>query len=130
MKTLKCRFNGYPVQYSFLTILEDVAVGDSVVVDTKNGLQVVTVDEVSEGAERIATRFAFQKVNVGFLQELKEALENAKKHEAERKRIIAKLESKIADQDRFSRYAALAEADPEAKKLVERLQEMSKAVLP
>ena len=101
--------------YSYKTTL-DVAEGDLVVVQVYNTYAVGKVCSVSSIPNKIATKWAIQKVDVTLGEGLL-------KKEQDRAEIVAALDAKLKAKAETSKYDVLRD-DPEASELLKRLYEM------
>lgn len=114
MKYVSVKFESYSYAkaYHFLSDIEELAVGDTVVTDTTRGLQVGTVTSVSDTPSSKATKYIVQKVDMVKHEErkakAKQQAELKKKMEARRKQLQ---ENEI--------YRILAKEDEEMAKMLE-----------
>lgn len=132
MKTASFGFyqNASSQDYSFFTLLDDLVDGDAVVAEVGAGeLKVVFFRGYHADINPRATKWAFQKVDVAHLDELKEALEKSKELEAKRRTIIKKLEGKLQDSNRIEKYRELAKTDQEASDLLKELDALNIKIL-
>jgi predicted GTPase len=104
--------------YDFFTDIEDLKAGDTVVVDTQNGLQLAKVDMVyTEKTPGRATKWVVAKVDLSAhearLEREKKAAELRKKLEARRKKL-----------EEIAVYRMLAEQDPEMAEILKEYEEV------
>lgn len=121
MKIVSIHFDGttrFQKSYAYLTDIDDISVGDTVVVDSPhNGFACVKVVSIEETAEQIEKAYKWIVCKVDTTSYL-ERLER----EERRKTVIAKLkklEQHLVEEDRF---AMLAKLSPEASALLEELK--------
>jgi|LakMenEpi03Aug12_release.lakeMendotaPanAssembly.Ray.scaffolds.fasta_scaffold1296206_2 hypothetical protein len=104
--------------YAYLTDIDDISVGDTVVVDSPhNGFACVKVVSIEENAERIEKAYKWIVCKV----DTKSYVERLEREER-RQTVIAKLkklERHVLEEDRF---AMLAKHSPEASALLEELK--------
>jgi dihydroxyacetone kinase len=122
MKTIFVKFAGMSSQtYAYLTDIEGIGVGDTLVVDSPNsGFTCMTVTSVEETAESVgkATKWVVSKVDVAGY---KERLERAER----RKLLTAKLKEMQAEALEADQFAALIKLVPGAAALVDELKSLS-----
>lgn len=102
--------SGYK-SYEFKTDIEDLHVGDYVVVDTSSGINVARVVEIKDYSNK-ATKWVIQKLDMTKHQE---RLEKEKKL----KEIQAKMEARRKQLQELEIYRLLAKEDAEMAKLLE-----------
>ena len=120
MKTVSVKFSsGYQEKtYAYLTDIDDVSVGDTVVVESPHsGMTCVVVKGIDDSAEAIskATKWVVCKVNDTAYRARIEA-------EREKAKILAKLQkikAQVLEQNQFEELARLS---PEAADLVKQLK--------
>ncbi|AYD81731.1 hypothetical protein Moki_35 [Arthrobacter phage Moki] len=96
--------------YAFKTQLPALNVGDAVLVKDRSGIHVAAVANYPSLTPGKATAWAFQKVDLGAIEE------------AERKdRILSQIKAKVAERQTLDLAYQLAEQDPEMMKLIEEL---------
>jgi hypothetical protein len=120
MKTVTVKFAAHGGLYAYLTDIEGLEVGDTLVVDSPNsGFTCVTVTSVEETAESVdkATKWIVSKVDVaGYKARLKKA--------ERRKLLTAKLKKMQAAALEADQFAALIKLVPGAAALVEELKSL------
>lgn len=125
MKGVSCVFENSSREYSFLLdprLDASVEAGDQLVVEAAGKNCVVTVRSVSPSAPKIATRFAFQKVESERVETLRRWAMELDQAEQVRKALVAKLNRKLESRSAMDRYAEMAKDDPEAARLLEELK--------
>jgi putative ribosome biogenesis GTPase RsgA len=106
-------------RYAFKTDFKDLNVGDCVVVETSRGFAVGVVCEElfsSTDVER-ATAWVVSKVDL-------ESHNKRLELEAEKNKVLEKLEERKKSLERVAVYQMLAEKDPEMKALLDSLNEL------
>jgi hypothetical protein len=116
-KCAQVKFKDTTTPYSFKTIL-DLEKGDSVVVDTINGLQVAKVVKVTDIVPSIATKWVISKVD---LEGHKERLEK----EEEMKLVKEKMKQRKKELEEISEFEKFAEKDKEMADLLKQLKDLS-----
>lgn len=104
-------------EYEFETY-QKLAIGDFVVVDTQNGLQVAKVVQIDTAGE-YSNKLVVCKVDL----EQHAKLVQKEKAKAE---LEAKMEARLKESIKLETFKKLAELDPEMKKLVEEFEEFNK----
>jgi hypothetical protein len=122
MKIAVCTFDAYCKEYSFLTMFDDLVTGEDVLVDTSSGVKLAKVVRIENEPKAIATRWAFQRVNIEEIERLREVTTEMKQRWARRKEIIVKLEKKRTKKDKMDEYREIAKVDEEAKALLDDLE--------
>ena len=120
MKVVTIKFDERSNKYAYLTDIEDIAVGDTVVVESPySGYTCVTVVAVDDSAEAVtkATKWVVCKVDTA-------AYTARIEREKKRAVITAKLRKLKSDMLEANQFAALAAESPEAAKLVEELKKL------
>jgi hypothetical protein len=121
MKIITAQFHSHTTCYAYMTDIEGIEVGDTVVVDSPNSgftcVKVVSVTETAESVEK-ATKWIVSKVDVAGY---KERLERAER----RKLLMAKLKKMQAEALEADHFAALVKLVPGAAALVEELKSLS-----
>jgi hypothetical protein len=131
MKAVVCKFEGYGREYTFLLDPSlSVAPGDQVVAEAAGKLSVVTVTSVLEVAPKIATKWAFLKVDPSRLEALKDWHMRRDQIEQSRRSIVSKLNRKIAERSDMERFMELAKTDPDAAALLKDLTELGCEIEP
>jgi hypothetical protein len=122
MKTVTVKFAGMSGQtYAYLTDIEGIEVGDTLVVDSPNtGFACVTVTSVQETAQTVekASKWIVSKVDAAGY---KARLERAER----RKLLTAKLKKMQAEALEADQFAALIKLVPGAAALVDELKSLS-----
>ena len=121
MKIIAVQFYTHTTSYAYMTDIEGIEVGDTVVVDSPNsGFTCVKVVSMTETAERVekATKWIVSKVDVAGY---KERLEKAER----RKLLTAKLKKMQNEALEADQFAALIKLVPGAAALVEELKSLS-----
>lgn len=106
--------------YQFLTDIEDLQAGDTVVVDTKNGLVVAKFESYNEVKKSglASLKWIVQKVD----------LDSHKKRLEDERELIAlknKMESRRKELEEIQIFALLAKEDPSMKDLYEKFMTLS-----
>lgn len=122
MKIVTVKFNPPHSQgYAYMTDIEGVEVGDTLVVDSSNGgfncVTVVSVEETVEGVEK-ATKWIVSKVDVAGYRERLAKIEK-------RKLLLAKLKKMQAEALEADQFATLIKLNPDAAALVEELKNLA-----
>lgn len=118
VKTIGVVFGCDSKVYHYLTDL-DVSFGEKVIVDSpSNGYVTVTINSLTEGARKIATKWVVNKIDD------KDYLARIEKEKL-KKSIIEKLEAKKKEVEQMAIYKYLAENDKEASELLDKLKELS-----
>ena len=116
-KVVSVKFDGYAYKtYDFFTDLE-LKVGDVVVVDTQNGLQVAEVVDVDVDSSK-ATKWVVDKVDM-------EAHKARIEREKRLKEITQKMEARRKKLEKFEVYRMLAEKDDEMAELLKQYAEVA-----
>jgi aminopeptidase N len=121
MNTVTVTFGAHSGTYAYMTDIEGIEVGDTLVVDSpSNGFTCVTVMSVQETADSVekATKWVVSKVDVAGY---KERLERAER----RKLLTAKLKKMQSEALEADQFAALIKLVPGAAALVEELKSLS-----
>ena len=121
MQTVTVKFAAHGGLYAYLTDIEGIEVGDTLVVDSPNsGFTCVTVASVQETADSVekATKWIVSKVDVAGY---KARLERAER----RKLLTAKLKKMQAEALEADQFAALIKLVPGAAALVDELKSLS-----
>lgn len=120
MKTVGVKFkdNYYDKQYHFKTFFNNLEIGDLVVVDTINGLQVVEVSELDVSTSMNVTKYVVDRVDMTKFNYIKEITER-------KAQIIQELDKKLLEQSRVNKYKILADTDEEARKLIDELESIN-----
>lgn len=107
--------------YAYMTDIDDIAVNDTVVVDSPNNgltlVKVVSVEETAEGVEK-ATKWIVDKVDVTAHKKRMADIE-------QRKLIVAKLKKMQAEMLEADQFAMLAANNPEAAALIDQLRALA-----
>jgi len=121
MKTVTVKFITGPQHYAYLTDIEDVHVGDTLVVDAPTSgytcVKVVSVEETVESIEK-ATKWVVCKVDTAAYRERLEKIEK-------RKLLTAKLKKMQQEALEADQFATLVKLNPDALALVEELKALS-----
>jgi hypothetical protein len=105
--------------YDYYTDL-DLAIGDHVVVDSPStGFVVVLVKDIIESETIRVSKWVVDKVDIASYNE-------RILREKERQELLAVLDKKAKRVEETQKYQFLAAVDPEAAKMLERIQELSK----
>jgi hypothetical protein len=121
MNTVIVKFGTNNQTYSYMTDIEGVEVGDTLVVDSPTyGFACVTVTSVQETAHSVekATKWIVSKVDVAGYKERLEKMER-------RKLLTAKLKKMQAEALEADQFAALIKLVPGAAALVDELKALS-----
>lgn len=122
MKIVTVKFNQPGSQgYTYMTDIEGIEVGDTLVVDSPNGgFTCVTVKSVEETAEGVAkaTKWVVCKVDVSGYNERLAKIEK-------RKLLVAKLKKMQAEALEADQFATLIKLNPDAAALVEELKRLA-----
>jgi hypothetical protein len=121
MNIVIVKFFGSNQTYSYMTDIEGVEVGDTLVVDSSNiGFTCVTVTSVKETAHSVekATKWVVSKVDVAGYKERLEKMER-------RKLLMAKLKKMQNEALEADQFAALIKLVPGAVALVDELKSLS-----
>ncbi len=117
-RTVGVRFIGQALgnekDYSYLTDILDLTVGDTVVADTVNGYKTATVTTLCS-SESNATRWIVCKVNI---VAFKEKLDELKRKQL----IVRQMKDRLDQVDLLARCEAAAKVDSEMARLVEALK--------
>lgn len=121
MNIINVSFNGHSAPYAYMTDIEGIEVGDTVVVDSPNSgftcVKVVSVTETADSVDK-ASKWIVSKVDVAGY---KERLEKAER----RKLLTAKLKKMQAEALEADQFAALIKLVPGAAALVDELKSLS-----
>lgn len=125
MKGVTCRFEGYGREYSFMLRPDlEVELGDRLLAEAAGKVAVVVVTGLSPVAPKMATKWAFQKVDVAELERLKVWKMEQDQLEERRWSITARLNRKLESRSSMERYREMAKDDPEAAALLAELQSL------
>ena len=108
--------SSYAKEYAFACYIDDIRVGDTVVVETVNGLMIATVvnlDATLPGKKTL--KQVVDKVDMAAFEERKQKAEKVKK-------LKTKIEKKVKELQDIALYEMLAEKDPELKNMVSELK--------
>ena len=121
MKTIAVTFNTQSGTYHSLSTDESIATEDHVVVESPHsGYSVAKVVDILDGVSVKATKFIVCKVDdSAYRKRIMDAKERAE--------IVKKLSIKEQKLQEVQRFAHLAENDPEAKAMIERLKALDEA---
>ena len=118
MMTLTVQFPGTAKNYNYWyepNSSNAPKIGDKAVVQVGNELKIVDIHDIVPGSQPEASKFAIAVFN---LEEHKTRQDKAQR----RKALLARLEQLASEQAQLERFKALAEANWEAKALLEELQ--------
>ena len=101
-------------EYDFFCYI-DVKVGDTVVVDTVNGLQIATVSSLNGGDK--ATKEVVDVVDL-------DAFNERKKKAAQIKALKSKMNKRVKELQDIALYELMAEKDPEIKEFLDELKKL------
>lgn len=121
MKTVAVKYPNHPSVYHYLTDIEGIEVGDTLVVDSPNNgmtcVKVVSADESEVGLAK-ATKWIVCKVDTA-------AYHGRVEREARRKLLIAKLKKMQEEALEANQFAALAALNPDAVALINELKSLA-----
>lgn len=121
MKTVTVKFNTSSTLYAYLTDIEGIEIGDTLVVDSPTSsytcVKVVSVEETVESIEK-ATKWVVCKVDTAAYRERLEKIEK-------RKLLTAKLKKMQQEALEADQFATLVKLNPDASALVEELKALS-----
>lgn len=130
MKAVVCRFEGTSREYTFLLDPKlSVSAGDQVLVEAAGRVNLVTVSRVLDEAPKLATKWAFHRVDPSRLEALKEWHLRHDQVEQARRSLKARLNKKLLEKSDMERYAELAQGDPEAQVLLAELANLKEEEL-
>lgn len=104
-------------EYEFGTY-QKLEVGDFVVVDTQNGMQIAKVVQIDTAGEH-SNKLVICKID------LKQHEELVQKEKA-KSELEAKMEARLKESVKLETFKKIAESDPEMKKLVEEFEAFNK----
>lgn len=115
--------SGFVKTYQFLTDLTDLALGDSVVVDTANGLQIAYVIGYDESSKIKGNNFKWvvQKINL-------ENHQTRLLHEEKRKQLKQRMEERRKKLEEIHIFELLAKEDPSMKELLDEYNQVENLI--
>lgn len=122
-KVAGVQFPGNLKHYFFFTDIDNLQVGDILVVDTANGLQIVKFVEYRSLDDIIQkpTKWVVQKVDLTKHRERMEAIERAEK-------LKRMMEERRKQAQELEIYAILAKSDPEMAKLLDEYKKLQEVL--
>lgn len=113
---VKFEHSSYAKEYAFACYLDEIKVGDTVVVETVNGLQIATVTTLTG-------RLPNEKVLKEVVDKVDlTAFEERKKKAEKMKKLKAKIDKRVKQLQDIALYEMLAEKDPELRDMVSELK--------
>lgn len=117
-KYAKVKFEGNPTQYTFMTDIDDLVLGDTLVVDTRNGLSIGRfVNYVIFPEESVLSilKWIVQKIDV---KSHEEKLQKAE----DRKNLKRKMQQRQLEMEELSRFSKIAKKDADMKTLLDQYE--------
>ena len=108
---------GYKKSYNFITDRDDIKQGDTVVVDSRNGLGLAKVSLVIKGVSAKAKMWVVDRVDLSGFEERKQKAEKAKE-------LMTAMEQRRKGLEKIAVYKMMAESDPGMKKMYEEYAEL------
>lgn len=122
-KVAGVQFPGNLKRYFFFTDIDNLQVGDILVVDAANGLQIVKFVEYRnlDDVVQKPTKWVIQKVDLTKHRERMEAIERAEK-------LKRMMEERRKQAQELEIYAILAKSDPEMAKLLDEYKKLQEVL--